>query len=733
MVTPTNPKVLVFNRDGLPAPKAKVFFYERGTDVPKSAKYVEGGTLTAEITADDSGKFAEVELLEGDYTLKSYIPLDPKAAYPLFPDDYELLETWDLTGAPDPSEEENDSIVVLSDLNALRNYDGDKTKALVGDRLFIKDTLVSQVDNNGTIVVSTALDDVVWRMDLTGFNMTSLDWFGPDKTGTTDSTATILTAISAIYNNSSASAEYKLPNTLFIPNGTYLINSDISFTCEVFMEPGVKFYNTTAAVDLAFNCGLETDKTDLFHFTGTGLEAVIPTFPQRLPNGKIQRINLQWYSSGALDGDNFEGPVDIIGEGSVSANTKNVVINKLEVTGALALRPNTTYTVEVKEVTGSKHLLRNGGTGTVIFGKLQLSYLYNQQNLNQMVGSILELDEDLVVDTNLYLGFDQIIGTKLVKAKIKNTTGYRFSLSWKGDVAFNTLSASVHDIDWQKATKPADMDWTGADSDDWNSYLLYGSNDFTGTTTSGDITISSDSTIKGLNHSGSFIGSGSLILENCKISITSGDNVGAPTFKLLNSELVNDSPSNGTLYSGNMRLLNSYITCPIYLTSNGYMQMEMCGCRFTNQVTVNQSGTLQTLVATHNEVGKADFIPYHFTITDFPSDVGISIDISDNWTTDLSGQLIRTKGIAVLPGSGAGPSTFEAYGFLDMLRPDGYSWAVNDIGLTPSPFGSYRKYIVGAVMPLVRAPNGSAQIENPAQTEQQVYCNFWTTQNWRPV
>ena len=727
MINPTNPKILVFNKEGLPAAKAKVFFFEQGTDVPKSVEYVSGGTLTNEITSDDSGAFPEVKLLTGEYTLKSFVPLDPKEQYPLFPDDYELIDTWDLSGEPDPANNDNDAVASLADLDALRNYQGDETKVWIGNRLFLKENGTFYADNNGTIVVSNVLDNVEWRMDLTSYDMTSVDWFGADRTGTNDSTAAILAAISAIYSNSGMSARFRLPRTLYFPDGTYRINSDITFTCPVFIEKNVRFANTNVnAVNMTFQEPLETLKTNAMMIELSGYSGI----NLRFPNGGT--LNLAWTgTSKTINMSDFPSKIDVIGPGTivVDANRK---IGTLKTNGVLDLQTNSGCTLTVDEIISGSANLKVSGTGALSVKELNISWLNNKLDITKISGETLNIDENWSITSGFNSTWDVVKG--IDRPTVSNSTGNVGYVQFVGaEILWDTIDASVHDIVWVNGPDPKNLNWTLADSDDWNLQLNYSSHDFTGTTTSGDITITSDNTIKGLNHSGSFLGTGSLVLENCKISITSGDNVGAPTFKLLNSEVVNDSPSNGTLYSGNMRLLNSYITCPVYLTSNGYMQMEMRGCRFTNQVTVNQSGTLQTLVACNNEVGKADFIPYHFTVTNFPSDVGISVDISDNWTTDLSGQLIRTRGIAVLPGSGAGPSTFEAYGFLDMLRPDGYSWAVNDIGLTPSPFGSYRKYIVGAVMPLVRAPNGSAQIENPAQTEQQVYCNFWTTQNWRPV
>lgn len=733
MISPTNPKILVLNREGIPASKAKVFFFDQGTDNPKSVKYVEGGTLTNEITADDSGKFPQVELLVGEYTLKAFIPLDPKEPYPLFPEDYELLETWDLTGAEDPAHNENDSVATLPDLTALRNYDGDETKIWIGDRLFIKDVLVNQTDNNGTVIVSSALDDVVWRMDLTGYNMTSLDWFGADKSGATDSTAAILSAISAIYNSTSGQAEYRLPSTLYIPNGTYLVNSNISFTCEVYMESNVRFYNSTGSqLDLNFNKGLDTDKTDLFYFVGAGLSPVVPKFPQKLPNGKIQLVNLQWFMSDYVEISWFPYEVSFVGEGTINtADNTQHTINEIKGTGDLVLMTTAGKpSCIINKLKCAPLGLEVQGTGLVYFESLNITYLKTASDINRCSGNELVISKNWVIDFNANLNFSSVHGNK-TSLTISNNSGVSKTVSATGDVDFESFTWDIHDLIPTFISEPKDFSWTNADSDDWNAYLTYGSNDFTGTTTSGDILISSDQEIIGLNHTGSFQCSYNLELKNSKISLSSGDHVGAVNLKMTECEVTNDSPSNGDIWSGDMRLVNSYITCPVYLTNVvTNMQLEMRGCRFTNQITVNQSGTLQTLVARNNEVAKADFIPYHFTITDFPNDVGISIDVSDNWTTDLSGQLVRTKGHAIVPGSGAGKVAIESFGFLDMIRPSGLSWAVWGPGETYGPFIG-KKYIVGTPDPVLQSENGSATLENQSVNETQIYATFWSTQNWR--
>lgn len=731
MVTPTNPKILVFNRDGLPAPKAKVFFFEHGTDVPKSVKYVSSGTSTGEITADDSGKFPEVELLVGEYTLKSFIPLDPKEAYPIFPDDYELLDTWDLSGAPDPANNDNDAVVSLADIAALRAYDGDETKVWIRDRLFIKEPLL-YADNNGTIIVSSALDNVEWRMDLTGYNMTSVEWFGVDRTGTNDSTAAILGAISAIYANDGLAARFKLPRKLYIPDGTYVINSDITFSCPVYMEPKARFANTNvSAVNITFQSTLETVKTNAMMSELPGYSGINLKFP----NGG--KVNLAWYgSSKTITMSDHPSKIDIVGPGTIVVDA-NRSIGSLTTNGIVEFQTNSGCTLSIDEIVSGPGNLNVTGSGALKVSTLNLSWLYSEIMLTKVSGDVLVIDENWDIPSGFNSNWSRVEGKLVNGAKpvLKNTSGTVGYVGFpNADVDWESLDCSAHDLVWTNGPVAKYLNWSGTDGSDWTAQLAYSLADFTGTSTSGDIILTASATLKNLNHTGTMMAFGySLILDSCTINLTTGKQVRASALTISDSSILNDSPSNGQIVSSNMRLRNSYITCSVYLYGADNMQLEMRGCRFTNQVSVSSAYTLQTLVATHNEVAKADFIPYHFTVINFPSDVGVSIDISDNWTTDLSGQLIRTKGIAVLPGSGAGPSTFEAYGFLDMLRPDGYSWAINDIGLTPSPFGSYRKYIVGAVMPLVRAPNGSAQIENPAQTEQQVYCNFWTTQNWRPV
>lgn len=732
MKSPYNPRVLLWNNDGRPSPRAKIFFFERDTDVPKSVKYVESGTLTNEITADSSGDFPQVELLYGEYTLKGYVPLDPKEPYPEFPLDYELRDTWDLSGEEVDDGEETETPATVEDLQALREYDGDAEKVWVGNRLFDKDVLISQTDNNGTIVVSSALTDVVWRMDLTGYDMTSLDWFGADRTGATDSTAAFISAISAIYDNDANSAPYKLPRTLYIPEGVYMINSDINFTCPVFMEKSVRFGNTSVVpVTLTFSSALETLKTNKFDLNLPGLSKI----NLRFPNGG--HVNLGWFTDDTIDMAEHPYKIDITGPGKVElfgGETRR--IGKLDTNGLLTFEGGVGSKLLIDEITsGPANIVVSGAwdPSAITVPEFDLSSLADPLKIIYITGNTLAIDRNWDISYGFTSSWSRVVGKLVNGAKpvLNNTSGLVGRISFpNADVEWDSLDCSVHDLVWENGPVAKYLDWAGTDGSDWTAQLAYSLADFTGTTTSGDIAITSDATIKGLNHTGSFLGTGSLTLEDSKISVSSGDNVGAPIFKLLNSEVVNDSPSNGTLYSGDMRLVNSYITCPVYLTSNGYMQLEMRGCRFTNQITVNQSGTLQTLVARNNEVAKADFIPYHFTITDFPNDAGISIDVSDNWTTDLSGQLVRTKGHAIVPGSGAGKVAIESFGFLDMIRPSGLSWAVWGPGETYGPFIG-KKYIVGTPEPVLQSENGSATLENQSVNETQIYATFWSTQNWR--
>lgn len=674
MKSPFNPKILVWTLEGKPAPKAKVFFFNKGTDVPKSVKYVEGGTLTNEITADSSGDFPQVEFLEGDYTLKAFIPIDPKEAYPLFPEDYEFRDSWDLSGEAIPGEDITEAQVQVGSLQALREYNGDAEKVWVGNRLFIKDEYVSQTDNNGTIIISIALTGVVWRMDLTGYDTTSLDWFEADKTGATDSTAAFIAAISAIYNNGSGPAKYRLPGTLYIPNGTYLVNSEISFTCPVIMESGTRFYNNTGSqVDLKFNKGLDTNKMDLFYVDGTGLSPVVPKFPQRLPNGKVQTVSLQWYSSDYVEISWFPYEVSFVGEGTINTAdmTQHTIKSVIGSGDIVFLTTAGKPPCIVKEFSCAPLGLEVQGTGSVYFGSLNITYLKTASDINRCEGAELIIGKNWTIDFDATFKFSSVHGNK-TSLTISNDSGTSHTIGATGDVDFESFTWVLHDLIPTFKTEPKNFDWTGADSDDWNNYLVNGSNDFTGTSTSGDINLTSDATLENLNHTGTMMAFGhSLVLNSCKINLTSGKEVRGSALTISDSSILTDDPANGQIVSSNMRLRNSLITCPVNLYGADNMQLEMRGCRFTNQVSVSSSYTLQTLVATHNEVGLCNFIPYTIYCHGLSDAAKVSIDISENWTTDLTGQLVHSKGFAKTKPHWNGDQHFyfqpyEAIGILDI-------------------------------------------------------------------
>lgn len=640
MISPFNPKILVLNREGRPAPKAKVFFFERDTDVPKSVKYVEGGTLTNEITADSSGDFPQVELLEGEYTLKGYVPLDPKEPYPEFPLDYELRDTWDLSGEAIPGEDVTEAQVQVGSLQALREYNGDAEKVWVGNRLFIKDEYVSQTDNNGTIVVSTALTGVVWRMDLTGYDMTSLDWFGADRTGATDSTAAFISAITSIYNNDGNTAPYKLPRTLYIPEGIYKINSDLNFSCPVYMETSVRFGNTSALpITMTFSAGLETAKVNAFDLGLPGLSPI----NLRFPNGGDVRLG--WFNNSEINMDDHGSKINIIGPGKITLSNGNTRrIGNLETNGILRIDGGTGSKLYIDEITSGPSNIEILGTGFVYCETFRLSWLSLKSHLNKVKGQKLIIDEDWDIDFDVDSTWGIVEGETW--PSVANTSGtLHTAMFYLADVIWKTMNCSVHDITWLNKSKPNDMDWTGADSDDWNNYLVYGENDFGGTTTSGDINLTSDSTLRNLNHTGTMWAFGhSLVLDSCTISLTYGKEVRASALTINDSNILTDDPANGKITSPNMRLRDSYIQCEVEMANGENLQLEMRGCRFTNQVSVEQSRTLQTLVAKNNEVGLCNFIPYTIYCYGLSNVAKVSIDVSENWTTDTTGQLVHSKG-----------------------------------------------------------------------------------------
>lgn len=667
MISPFNPRILLWSYDGKPAPKSIIKFFEYHTDVPKSVRYVEGGTLTQEIVADSSGEFPQVELLVGQYTLKGFVPIDSRNPYPLYPEDYELRSTWDLNGEEDPSHDESTTIMSLASIDALRNYDGDETQVLVGNRLFVRDAYTSQTDNNGTVILSSALAGVVWRMDLTGYTETSIEWFGADRTGANDSTAAILTAISAIYSNDANSAPYKLPRTLYIPEGVYMINSDINFSCPVYMEKSVRFGNRSALpVTMTFSAGLETTKVNAFDLGLPGLSPI----NLRFPNGGDVRLG--WFNNSEINMDDHGSKINIIGPGKLTLSSGNTRrIGKLETNGILRIDGGAGSKLYIDEITSGPSNIEILGSGFVYCETFRLSWLYLKSTLNKVRGQKLVIDEDWDVDFDIDSTWGIVEGENW--PSVVNTSGtLHTAMFYLADVLWKTMSCSVHDITWLNKSKPNDMDWTGADSDDWNNYLIYGENDFSGTNTSGDINLTSDVTLRNLNHTGTMWAFGhSLVLDSCTIHLSYGKQVRATALTINDSNILTDDPANGQITSPNMRLRNSFIQCEVAMANGENLQLEMRGCRFTHQVSVEQSRTLQTLVAKNNEVALAEFIPYVIYCNGLSTAAGLSFDVSDNWTTDLSGQLVRTKGFAITTPSYESTShfyyqTFESLGVLDI-------------------------------------------------------------------
>lgn len=725
MISPVNPKILVYDLEGKPAPKAKVFFFDQGTDVPKSVKYVEGGTLTNDITADSSGEFPQVELLIGEYTLKAFIPLDPKEPYPLFPEDYELRSTWDLTGAPDPAHNENDSVATLSDLNALRNYNGEETKIWIDDRLYIKDVLTSQTDNNGTVIVSTALEDVVWRMDLTGYNMTSLDWFGADRTGATDSTAAFISAISSIYNNDANSVPYKLPRTLYILEGTYMINSDINFTCPVFMEKSVRFGNTSVVpVTMTFSAGLETTKVNAFDLGLPGLSPI----NLRFPNGGDVRLG--WFNNSEINMDDHGSKINIIGPGKLTLSSGNTRrIGKLETNGIVEFSGAAGSKIYVDNILSGGSNIKISGSATFrlySYSDFRLSWLDDKSMLNRVNGQKLIIDEDWDIDFNVDTTWGIVEGENW--PSVVNTSGtLHTAMFYLGDVIWDTMSCSVHDITWLNKSRPSQMDWTNTDGNDWDNYLIYGSNDFSGSTTSGHIWLNKPDgiTLYGLNHSGSIGNSfGALKLDTCTFNFTANCSITSVFLEIVNSKINTDDPANGNIVSQNMRLRDSTIHSRVTVANGNDLEIEMRGCHFTNQIQLLAStNTVKTIVLTNNEVALCDFLPYHHNVQGWSTDK-VSIDISGNWTTDTTGQLVHTKGwMTAAPNA---DTTLESRGVVDFRKTDtGGSWISN----TPF-YGHSLVFSQGGVSGPIVDGTGAAVIRSITNLPVKVVVDFWNTQDY---
>lgn len=673
MVSPYNPHNLVWT-EGKPSPHALILFYDAGTDVPKEVKYTETSATTDRIIADEAGQFSQVELLSGDYDLRAYVLIDPLNPSPVFPDDYAFHSTWTLSGPSIVINPDTPETIALNNIGELRNYDGTATNIWIGNRLFIKTTAGSLADNNGTWIVSSALDNTAWRMDLTGYDHVDVTWFGTDGTGATDATANILQAQSAIGQMASQTPEKRLPSVLYLPAGTYKITSDFSFNYKVEMDKGARFYNPgNTAYTITFNDGLETENTSPW----TGTSAIIFKFSTGTWNGKPQRVLTTWYNNSAMDGDNFAIPVDIRGSGQLSTNNRKVVINSLYITGEFNLRPNTTYPIEVNEVTGSKHLLKNGGTGYVVFKRLPISYLYDTAQLERMRGELLELDEDLTLTSNTTLSFDQIIGTKNPKPKIQYTTGFAtVDLDWKGKLYFDTVEAHLHDINYKKAVKPSDLDWSDADSDDWANFFYDQSVltdsmqfDMGGLTTSGDINLQAYSyEISNLNHTGT-LQAAKLSLRHCVIALGSTKELKASAEMEIFDSSVTGSSAGNQIKAPKISIMNSNIGANILVDGGGDIDFVMMNSNFSYRIALSTSQPLKRLIAKNNIVSNVDFIEQTPVIASLPDNH--SIDVSEN--SCLAGLANRTRGYGYISDSNTTP-TVKSLGFIDFVDSNGYSY-----------------------------------------------------------
>ena len=354
-----------------------------------------------------------------------------------------------------------------------------------------------------------------------------------------------------------------------------------------------------------------------------------------------------------------------------------MVVNSLNITGEFILRPNATYPIEVNEVSGSKHLLKNGGTGYVVFKRLPISYLYDTDQLERMRGELLELDEDLTLTSDTTLAFDQIIGTKNPKPKIQYTTGFAtVDLDWKGKLYFDTVEAHLHDINYKKAVKPSDLDWSDADSDDWANFFYDQSVltdsmqfDMGGLTTSGDINLQAYSyEISNLNHTGT-LQAAKLSLRHCVIALGSTKELKATAELEIFDSSVSGSSAGNQIKAPKISIMNSNIGANILVDGGGDIDFVMMNSNFSYRIALSTSQPLKRLIAKNNIVSNVDFIEQTPEIASLPDNH--SIDVSEN--SCLAGLANRTRGYGYISDSNTTP-TVKSLGFIDFVDSNGYSY-----------------------------------------------------------
>lgn len=483
-IRPHNPHILLLGNDGKPVPFAHILFFEQNTDVPASVFNEDTETTTNFIVADDSGKFPSVALGTQKYTLRAYAPIVDE--YASWPEDFALMETWNLDGEDAPPEEPEISPFIAGSKDAIRSIDTTEYSVaeLGGVRYVCLDNVHSWTDDNGVVLTSTFDNTKIWVADIEG-DLLPVTLFGADATGVADSTAAINSAIAAAGGLANvAMADVHIPSIVYFPNGIYTISEDISFastnSCGVKMGKFAYLSNASGA-PLSFtiyNPNYEFEQTGSFTLGAEAINIVYSMVEPHYVNGAL--------SSGLIDTALVGAGADVYASDVAHTANAEATIRRLIVpassgtgilvNGGIASK----LTIEqIDTASGGKLDLSDVASGNYVYINcpVRTSQLKTPAtDILKIVGKKLVIDTALEIVTNTTLRFDSVyVGGSGSLSYAYASGGSRATFSVYngkyGKLCAAKGSIAIHGINFDEALPASCFDWTDANGTDAFAFL----------------------------------------------------------------------------------------------------------------------------------------------------------------------------------------------------------------------------------------------------------------------
>ena len=695
-IRPHNPKLLLLDGDGKPVPFAHILFYEEGTDVPASVFVEETSAETTFVIADDSGFFPSVILHPRKYTLRSFVPMDG-VENPSFPDDFVAYESWNLDGGDAPKEEDA-GVAFVSSLAGLRDVDTAEYSAadVNGVRYALFDNLAAEPDDGGFAILPNDGSGKIWIAVLEGGRL-PITLFGADIHGQNSSSAAIAAAFACVsYYAQTPRSPVPMPTAVYFPYGNFAIEEDISATAPVVVAEFAKITNTT-------DHSLDFNIYDKYTFEGAYSSIfagppVVLKYNTQTPHFVDARLD---GGVGAVDATNVGDNAEVFWATSLSLQSfDSVSIPRVIVPpSGLAIDKAGVATLYIGafDFTSGGKLDLNAVTGRVEIGcEIRTSQLANAaRDWKKLKGPRLVVDEAVSLITDANLLFDEVFVA--IAHGVKNE--YAAPLTFANAGAMNGVALA---IDIQNVllgrVSPIAVDWTGVGSAEFSAFVLAhgGAVDFENVSITANIALAGNFTFRNLNLTGDIAVDGRVTLKDCTISglvryVYDGGN--RPLY------VFGDGSDIGGITGAMNVTLDGCSVGSISFDSTGVdeLRVRLTRCTLRGYLNFTTANTWAEIVVRDCNCAHACFIgrivnavltpTYSPRIERWTTSHRLEIDISDNTTTDLSGDpLLRSRGFITLDGQASldvGGTTFyatklSAKGFVDFKNAAGTQTRIND-------------------------------------------------------